>query len=47
MANIMFASELDKKYSKDGIHAFSCHPGLIETSLFNTAQENLNILGNI
>ena len=33
LANILHASELDRRYGDRGIHAFSMHPGLVSTSI--------------
>ncbi|KNC80018.1 hypothetical protein SARC_07612 [Sphaeroforma arctica JP610] len=33
MSNVLFAKEIDEKYHRDGIRAFSLHPGGIHTNL--------------
>ncbi|KAI9148996.1 short-chain dehydrogenase [Paramyrothecium foliicola] len=33
LANVLFANELDRRYSAQGVHALSVHPGVIETEL--------------
>jgi NAD(P)-dependent dehydrogenase (short-subunit alcohol dehydrogenase family) len=32
-ANVLFASELDRRYSSLGVHAYSVHPGMVATDL--------------
>jgi NAD(P)-dependent dehydrogenase (short-subunit alcohol dehydrogenase family) len=32
-ANILFASELDRRYGDRGLHAYSLHPGTVDTDL--------------
>ncbi len=45
-ANILFAKKFNKLYAKDGIQAFSLHPGVILTNLQrHTPTEELQALG--
>jgi NAD(P)-dependent dehydrogenase (short-subunit alcohol dehydrogenase family) len=32
-ANVLFAAELDRRYSEVGVHAYSVHPGMVRTDL--------------
>lgn len=36
-ANVLFAVELDRRWSSDGIRAFAAHPGVVATTSFNSS----------
>lgn len=45
-ANVLFAKQLNKLYSRDGIQAYSLHPGVILTNLQrHTPSEELRAMG--
>lgn len=36
-ANVLFAVELERRYAKDGIHAYAVHPGVVVGTVLNSA----------
>lgn len=48
-ANVLFAVELDRRWSADGIHGYATHPGIVAGTSLNAAggQEGLRAMGLI
>jgi NAD(P)-dependent dehydrogenase (short-subunit alcohol dehydrogenase family) len=47
-ANALFALELDRRWSPEGIHAYSVHPGMIVTDLGrHLRQEDLDFMASV
>jgi len=41
LANVLFAKELDRRYSKDGVRACSLHPGFVQSNLIQHTMGNV------